>query len=128
MDVFVRGPLPRARGALVEATGAERRIRLHLGRRCVQLDDDGDLGARFAGADGAPPAPEHADALLVAIGRRSAAPPLLEAWPTDAAARDLSAGLLVVGDARRGALGQAGIAVGDGLAAAMAVSSSLEHT
>ncbi len=77
----------------------------------------------------------EADALLVAVGRRSAAFELLEAKElagrararARARARDgegergltYKPGLFIAGDARLGTLGQVGIAVGDGLLAAM---------
>lgn len=77
----------------------------------------------------------EADALLVAVGRRSAAFELLEprelAGRAQARARararegeserglTYKPGLFIAGDARLGTLGQVGIAVGDGLLAAM---------
>ena len=77
----------------------------------------------------------EADALLVAVGRRSAAGELL--GPRELSGRDRARarararegesergltykpGLFIAGDARLGTLGQVGIAVGDGLLAAM---------
>lgn len=62
------------------------------------------------------------NALLCAIGRQSAATPFLSSLglkrKTSIATEDPR--VFLVGDARTGTLGQAGIAVGDGLAAAMA--------
>jgi thioredoxin reductase len=55
------------------------------------------------------------DAVLLAIGRRRTVPELITKICTRLTA---SEGLWIVGDARAGRLGQVGVAVGDGLAAA----------
>jgi thioredoxin reductase len=61
------------------------------------------------------------EAALAALGRKSAAVALLRAagiQPVDGILTDRS-GLFIAGDARLGSLGQLGIAVGDGLQAAL---------
>lgn len=65
----------------------------------------------------------ESEALLAAVGRCSAAPSLLPGLDLSVATGITTPwpGLCVVGDARSGCLGQVGMAVGDGLAAAMHV-------
>lgn len=117
--VLARGSRPRARGRLVDLARAHSRIEIVCGMLPLRLARDGEgvaLAVMIAGSE----LIERADAILVAIGRDSAAGALLEgiggAMP----------GLFVAGDARCGGLGQVGIAVGDGLAAAMAAVALLE--
>lgn len=102
--ILVRGSRLRARGRLAAAIAAQGRITVSYGLTAREAHPDGSLTL----SDGSHT--ELADALLVAIGRRSAAPGLLPAGAEQ--------GIFVVGDARSGTLGQAGIAVGEGLAAA----------
>jgi thioredoxin reductase len=72
---------------------------------------------------------QRPDALLVAIGRRSTAPRLLERLgvPLVDCVAGLMPGLFVAGDARIGSLGQIGMAVGDGICAAAAAVAFLEN-
>lgn len=104
--ILVRGSRLRARGRLAQRIAEQEQIVISYGAVAQEIHS----GIVLALADGS--RTEEAEALLVAIGRRSAAPPLLPEGP--------AAGIFVVGDARSGALGQAGIAIGDGLAAAAA--------
>jgi thioredoxin reductase (NADPH) len=120
--VLARGPQPRARarGRLVELARGHSRIEIACGVLPRRLSGDSKgiaLAVTAAGVESI----ERADAILVAIGRDSAAGPLLDTTATAVP------GLFIAGDARCGGLGQAGIAVGDGLAAAMAAVAHLER-
>jgi thioredoxin reductase len=69
------------------------------------------------------------DGVVAAIGRRSALSAIeggLDLSPTGVIFTRVP-GLFVIGDARLGSLGQTGIAVGDGLEAAMAAVEFLER-
>jgi len=122
VEIAIRGPAPRARGRLLELA-AEASIRVRPGTSLVALEaGDGGVAARLATAGGE--ASERVDAVLAAVGRRSTAPELLGEVLGGDDARSLTPkpGLFICGDGRSGSLGQAGIAVGDGLvAAALAV-------
>lgn len=89
--ILVRGSAPRARGRLAAMVADDPRVEVRTGVFVASVDEI------------------DADAVLVAVGRRSL--PFVERL-TD------GPGLFICGDARTGSLGQAGIAVGDGLAAA----------
>lgn len=124
--IVVRAERPRAAARLRETVAARRTIELRTGvfpehilatSSGVRLDlcatDD---SSRAAGS-------LAADAVLVAVGRESRMDeivPGLQPANGEGMVPD-HPGLCVIGDARRGCLGQAGIAVGDGLAAAMRV-------
>lgn len=119
VTLFVRGPDLRAAGRLVELAAASPGIQIQFQTtpRAVTLRADGielelnQEGRLFAFA---------ADAALAAIGRRPVVRELvrgLDVTPCKGVSTHLP-GLFVAGDARSGSLGQAGMAVGDGLAAA----------
>jgi thioredoxin reductase (NADPH) len=110
--VLARGREPRAAQRLVEATRSHRAIEVRTGIAAERLLPDGG-GVRLALE--APRSSLTADAVLVAVGREPRTGEILDAGETGPDA----AGIHVVGDARLGCLGQVGIAVGDGLAAAM---------
>ena len=132
VTVLVRGERLRACRAL----RAEAALRNEIEVRTRQQLEAVHL-ARDAGAPAlelildTPEPPQNRQrvaALLIAIGRRSAVPPLLAPELLDEQGRPRRCpGLFIVGDARRGALGQAGIAVGDGLAAAAAADRHLRR-
>ncbi len=114
VTVLLRGPRPRARGRLLAMARRSEGVSFISNARPVALDETSD-GVRVTFSRGDETGDAAAEAVLAAIGRRSTAPALL-----DPAVAPNQAGLFVIGDARRGSLGQAGIAVGDGLEAAMA--------
>jgi thioredoxin reductase len=114
----VRGRLP----ALVAASGAIA-VRTHVSLiRASRTETPAGLRLELQSAGGATEALE-VDALLGAIGRQPTVRTLLAAAALDGwqEALEPRPGLFVCGDARHGALGQVGMAVGDGLAAAMRV-------
>jgi thioredoxin reductase (NADPH) len=120
--ILVRGDAPRAGGRLLSLAAAEPRIRVETATRIAALEPAADGVAVVLET---PRGTERrtADAVLTAVGRESALGDLLPG-PFQSAP-----GLFVCGDARLGSLGQAGIAVGDGLAAApMAVDRTREVT
>jgi thioredoxin reductase (NADPH) len=110
VTIAVRGDALRARGRLTDLVAAEPGVALATSTTVLAIGDAGGrvrLAVRSRGGSGE----LEADAALVAVGRRSAAPKLV---PPLTAHR----GLFIAGDARLGSLGQVGCAVGDGLLAA----------
>ncbi|HUT77682.1 MAG TPA: NAD(P)/FAD-dependent oxidoreductase [Polyangia bacterium] len=119
VSILVRSAAPRAVGRLLSLAAGEPRIRVETAVRAVALEP---------AANGVTAVLETArsverrvvDAVLAAVGRESGVdgllPESLRAGMRGAIER--APGLLVCGDARLGSLGQTGIAVGDGLAAA----------
>jgi len=90
-------------------------ISVELNTRLVALEKvDGGVAATAISADCESLRP--ADTLLAAVGRKSAAS-LIVSSP-DPLSLTRAPGLFICGDARSDGLGQVGIAVGDGLAAA----------
>lgn len=120
VEVLVRGASMRARGRLVDLATAHPRIRIrphtHLLRSLAEAVEITDPeGTRIL----------QTDVLVAAIGRRSRLADLgIDARP-GAEISACSPGLYLAGDARSGGLGQLGMAVGDGLAAAMAAALEL---
>jgi thioredoxin reductase len=112
----------------VDLVEARPRIdcRFEVAPRALSRAGDG-VGLELEGPGGS--AVEEADLALAAVGRRSRAPELLndlDLPPVEAVSAGLP-GLFVAGDVRRGTLGQAGVAIGDGLAAAMAAVAHVEE-
>jgi thioredoxin reductase (NADPH) len=119
VDILVRGESPRAAGRLLALADGEPRIRVETGTRVVAVEPAGDSVTAILETLGGIER-RTADAVLVAVGRESALESLLPA-PQRAGthgAIEWAPGLFVCGDARLGSLGQAGIAIGDGLSAA----------
>jgi len=119
VTIAVRGKRPRARGRLVAQVAENPSIRVALETRVVELEPgSGRAVARAISAGGERRLP--CDAVLAAVGRRSTVAGLLGGLGSEGAVRILTPrpGLFICGDARSGSLGQAGIAVGDGLRAA----------
>jgi thioredoxin reductase len=127
VEVLVRGPAPRARGRLAALVAREKRISLRFGTKALAIADRGDgVSAAVATAEGREEI--GCDGIVAAIGRRSALAALaggLDLSPAGMISTPVP-GLFVIGDARLGSLGQAGIAVGDGLEAAMLAVDYLE--
>ena len=119
VTIAVRGETPRARGRLAALVADHASIRVALGTRVGGLSEAGDrVAVRAVTATGEEL--WECDAILAAVGRESAATDLLGPHIDDASLQRLEPrpGLFLCGDARSGSLGQAGIAVGDGLRAA----------
>lgn len=128
VTILVRGPALRAgRGRLVSLVRRNPMIELVLETIPRRVGREGrGIVLETAGTQGR--TRERADALLAAIGRWSAAEALLNRLNIDPQGpiRTSRPGLFVAGDARLGSLGQIGMAVGDGLAAATAAVTALE--
>jgi thioredoxin reductase (NADPH) len=127
VTLLVRGKQVKARGALAaEALGCSLVTPL-FGVEVTGLTEGAQLAVSLLNAAGEA-SQVQVDALLVAIGRSSRAQELLGGGVSFAQDGPLSPapGVFVVGDARLGALGQVGIAIGDGLAAASAAVGLLE--
>ena len=117
VEILVRGAEHRVTGRLVELTERAPAIRVTASstvREVRRVDGGLEISVLRGGDEGV----MRADALLAAIGRTSRLEGLLPAKERDDLTRSL--GLFICGDARYGRLGQVGIAVGDGLAAAAA--------
>jgi len=117
--IAVRGETPRARGRLVRLVADRPSIRVALRTEVVELEGAGDRVSVRA----VEPAGDQrwdCDGVLAAVGRTSTVADLVGAHTEDDPARSLTPrpGLFICGDARSKRLGQAGIAVGDGLRAA----------
>jgi len=128
VTVLVRSDGLKARGRLVRLARSSSRIDIRtrtrvVGGRLVSLNP----GAPHIQLDLETPdgvQPWRCDAVVVAIGRRACIRGVLSSelhagW-IPGTIRFQQPGLFVVGDARRGTLGQASMATGDGLEAAMA--------
>ncbi|MBM4354645.1 MAG: NAD(P)/FAD-dependent oxidoreductase [Deltaproteobacteria bacterium] len=141
VSVLVRGQTLRASGRLVDMVGKEPRITVMTGTPVHELQKPSSSRVDVL----IPGRRLSVDGVLLAVGRRSAAdammppppPPLPGRGPGGSAAvRPPSRapspscltsipGLFIAGDARLGGLGQAGIAVGDGLWCAAAAAAFL---
>jgi len=124
VHLLVRRETPRAVERLQRTVGQTNRIHVHCRTRIGRAYRDAE-GASVLELDG-PGAPKilRAQAILAAVGRRSALaglelPPVGVAKHLDGSTEQ--PGLYIIGDARRGATGQMTMAAGDGLAAALAV-------
>jgi thioredoxin reductase len=123
VQVLVRGTRLRAQGRLPELVQRTGRIALRFETELTALQR-ADRGQGIRALIQGPRGEEtlEADALLAAVGRYPAVAPLLQSLDVTPGPGVSTAepGLFVAGDARLAALGQVGIAVGEGLAAAMA--------
>jgi len=119
VSILVRGDAPRVTGRLRDLAQADPRIEVETGVVVAGLEAaPRGVTAVLETARGVER--RAADAVLTAVGRVGALEGLLQAPGHDPGGVERAPGLFVCGDARLGALGQAGIAVGDGLAAATA--------
>lgn len=125
VEVCIRGEEPAVRGHLAELVGREGAISVRRRTQPLELERTrGGVLLRAVSSEGQ--VELSADAVLVAVGRRSEAPKLLAGLGLSSEGElRLQPKLFVVGDARLGTLGQVGMAVGDGLRAAQAVEESL---
>ncbi len=120
VKIFVRGSRPRVCGRLAELVAGQPAIEIARHSAPVRAHPESGAGFVLEIAQPGGQRCERGDALLIAIGRRSAVSDLageLGIRPAESVATHVP-GLFVAGDARLGTLGQAGIAVGDGLTAA----------
>lgn len=111
VTICLRSATPAARGRLVEQARRAPGIAFAALTQLVRLEP-APAGVRAWLRTAAEVKERDFGAVVVAVGRSSAAAALL-------ARVEPGRGLYLAGDARRGALGQAGMAVGDGLEAAM---------
>ncbi len=125
--ICIRGKAPRARGRLPALAKANRAITFLPETVPTGISADGDEAVLTARSRDAV-VTLQADALLVAIGRRSFADELAPGLIGRSGTVSLEAtpGLFVAGDARLGSLGQLGNAVGDGVMAAVKAVDYLE--
>jgi len=115
VSLLVRSDRVRARGRLGEMVMNHSEISVDLNTRLVTLKKtDEGVAATVISANCESHRP--ADALLAAVGRKSTAPLIISS--PDPLSLTHAPGLFICGDARSDGLGQVGIAVGDGLAAA----------
>ena len=127
VTLLVRGAVFRACRRLIEAVEASQMITPLFGAEVERLEStEGGVSVRYS-------LPEEETTLecrsvVAALGRDASIPDLPGEYHGEGRSSIYSAhqGLFIVGDARLGALGQAGIAVGDGLEAAMAAVSVVE--
>ncbi len=130
VHLVVRSDRLKARGDLASAVQRSPAIRISHGTRCERIAASPLFTVRLRNANTGSMVELSPDALLIAVGRRSAAPSLLD--PLGVSVADCVAGsipgLFVAGDARIGSLGQIGMAVGDGIRAAAAAVDFLENS
>jgi thioredoxin reductase len=126
--VLVRGAAPRARGRLACFVENEPRISILLEAEALSLAR-GEKGIMAAVAQPGGRREIACDGAVAAIGRRSALAALESGLDLSTTGMIFTRvpGLFVIGDARLGSLGQTGIAVGDGLEAAMQAVEFLER-
>jgi thioredoxin reductase (NADPH) len=120
VTLLIRGDRFRANNRLIEAVSAEARIEACFGVEAVGFEEGAEgvvVQARSSDADRMFPG----QAVIAAIGREPALPVLPGGAGVGKGEPVATAipGLFIAGDVRRGSLGQAGIAVGDGLEAAI---------
>ena len=129
VHLVVRSDSLKARGKLACAMEQSSAIRVSYETRCERITASPLFTVRLRNSATGSVMDQSPDALLVAVGRRSTGPRLLE--PLGVPMADCVAGLLpglfIAGDARIGSLGQIGMAVGDGIRAAAAAVAFLEN-
>jgi thioredoxin reductase (NADPH) len=124
--ILCRGARLRAEGRLVSLVRERASIDVVCETEVRAVDRFG-RGYRLTIATSSSASSIMADRVVAAVGRVSRAEKMLgglDEGPYKTVSTRLP-GLFIVGDARQGALGQAGMAVGDGLGAAMAAVSKL---
>jgi len=129
VHLVVRSDSLKARGRLACAVQNASAIRVSYETRCELVTASPLFTVRLRDGATGRILEQRPDALLVAIGRHSTAPRLLESLGVPIAdyVTGLVPGLFVAGDARIGSLGQIGMAVGDGICAAAAAVAFLEN-
>lgn len=129
VKILIRGTTLRARGRLAELVSLNPRIEMWRDTQVREVRPVSG-GLQVTLSQGTATWEEQVDEIVVAVGRESAARYLLKGLDVgpDKTVSTRISGLFLVGDARTGSLGQAGMAVGDGLAAAMAAARMLEES
>ena len=129
VNVLVRGVRPKGLGLLMRRAYNHPRIRVRE-ETTVAGARSGSGGFALRCGDGGDGSQVHCDFVLVAVGRRPDIGILPGALCESLNVRDNGEtqvrGLYLAGDVRRGAFRQTGIAVGDGLAAAMSAEAFLK--
>ncbi len=120
VHLIVRGGRLRATGRLVQLVGERPGVHVHLHTRLVEVLP---RGAVVLGPEGEQRL--AVDYTVASIGRTSCLPQLGVDSSPEAGIVTRHPGLYLAGDARSGGLGQLGVAVGDGLAAAMVAAREL---
>lgn len=123
----VRGDRLKARGRLAELVQAQPSIHIVFRTDCAGLDTAGSFSVVLNDSVRGEASVYSADAVLAAVGRRSVVPGLIPGLVAGEAGCMPLAGLFLAGDCRRGTLGQAATAIGDGLEAAEAAVRFLER-
>ena len=119
VTILVRSARLRATGRLVDLVHDRPGITIKMGHRIERIRKSKSEIALTV-TDGSDHMIMYADGIISAIGRYPAAQDLLRGYEniSTASGMALPRGLFVIGDARHGTLGQMGMAVGDGIAAA----------
>lgn len=116
--VLVRSDRPRAGGRLLEAVDSRKDVRVHCGVRLLSVEGEAGGAAALLHSDEGN-CTTHADAVLVAVGRRRELPDLPPGARVDGAGPVAGLpGVFCAGDAAAGSLGQACTAAGQGIEAA----------
>jgi thioredoxin reductase (NADPH) len=126
VKVLVRGQHLRARGRLVEMVSKCHDIEVWRDTRVVEIAQKrGALEVTLSSQSAV--WTERVESVVAAVGREPGTTGMLRGLDVgpDKTVSTRVPGLFLVGDARWGSLGQAGMAVGDGLAAGMAVAELL---
>ena len=116
--VLVRSDRPRAGGRLLDAVDSRKDVRIHCGVRLLSVEGEAGGGAALLHSDEGD-CMTHADAVLVAVGRRRELPDLPPGARVDGAGPVVGLPrVFCAGDAAAGSLGQACTAAGQGIEAA----------
>jgi thioredoxin reductase (NADPH) len=129
VHLVMRSDRLKARGMLARAVERTSAVQMYRETRCERIVSSPRLSIHVRNSATGSETELNPDAILVAVGRRSTAPRLLGAMGVSVSdcTVGLAPGLLLVGDARIGSIGQIGMAVGDGLSAAAAAIAFLER-
>jgi thioredoxin reductase (NADPH) len=127
VDVLVRGSAPVAVGVLPAEAGARPSIRIRYITQVVEAHAEGSITVMHL-ISGNERLLLSTDAVLAAVGRERSLP-VVPGEPMqihgEGSVKTSIPGLFIAGDAALGAQGQAGSAIGQGLAAAAAVSRTM---
>lgn len=128
VTLLVRGSAFRACRRLIELAETMQTITPLFGVEVVRLEST-ERGVSVRYSESGEEASLECDGVVAALGREAATSDLLKDCPVEGRNSIYTdhRGLFITGDARLGSLGQVGIAVGDGLEAAMAAVSVVER-
>jgi len=130
VSIFVRGEILNIRGHLAAYIANTPTIHVSYDVSCLEISALGENAVKIiARTKEGEILKNNFDAVLVAVGRCSAAQRLFTDFDpiTNNSMTSNKPGLFIAGDARFGALGQLGMAVGDGIRAAIAAVNYLEN-